>query len=299
MRIQESPIWPWLSLVAVWTAAFSLSCRLSVLPIDAAQEGNEYSTARALLGESRVALSGHFYEMADLYFHRGAGHKQEKAFEGDFFQRIAGVVSPQEHVHISGQNITEIMPWLWLAIRTNPHNVELYLVTAFWLAGKIDRPDLAQEVLVDAQRNNPRSYEVLLEWGRLCLKQGKQEAARHKLDAALALWPGTQAPESESARQDKRNILIHRGLLYEVEGANDQAIAAYREVVALFPGQRSLRKRTNALSRGDTPSVLATHLRAVMLEDHRKARLRCSREHEGEDHCATDRANDTAKGQGH
>ncbi|MGQ9663594.1 MAG: tetratricopeptide repeat protein, partial [Kiritimatiellia bacterium] len=200
-----------LSLIGV---SFTLSCLL-VAAHPTQNESQGRSIAAALLGESRLALSGHFYEMADTYFHRGVGHVHEEAFSDGFFQKIHKQFSPREHVHVKGRQINEIMPWLKLAIRMDPHNVELYTVAAFWLATEGRRPDTALDVLRQALANNPYCYQAQLELGRIYLQMGKLSEAKRAFDAGLAFWEKAAKKESSDAHWDRAALLLYRALLHE------------------------------------------------------------------------------------
>jgi len=237
------------------------------------------SVVRALLGESRLALSGHFYEVADVYFHKGVEHTLRRAFENDFFQRIAGEVSPRRHAHIGGQAIKEIMPWLRLATRMDPRNVEIYLVAAFWLAGDAGRPDLAHEVLREAKCNNRFNYRLQLEDGRIYLRERRMEEAKRAFDAGLAFWPSDEQPDSNEALLGKANILLHRALLHEAENEIDEAVAALQEILSIFPERTHLNARIVALKEDRQPSVLASRLWSDMLQQHQELRSACSRDY--------------------
>ena len=250
-------IWFCLALAVIWGMAFSVSCLLGVgQPWDGGA-GSRQSIAEMILGESRSALSGGFYEMADVYFHKGVGDIERRAFDNGLFQNIQKEITPERVVHASGSSIKEIMPWLWLAIRTNPHDMNAYLVTAYLLSREVGRSDLAHEVLREAQYNNPFNYEAPLEDARVYLKEKKTREAEHALDVALAFWPGGKDPNSPEHREDKATILSYRGLLYEADGDKIHAIEDYREILELFPDRILFQNRIESLERGDQPSVLA------------------------------------------
>ncbi|MBN1556846.1 MAG: tetratricopeptide repeat protein [Lentisphaerae bacterium] len=256
-------------------AAFTLSCRLAVL---APPPAGDTSLARQLLGEGRTALSSHFFRTADLYFHRGVAHMHDRAFTNDPFQRVAAEISPRRHVHTHGQSVAEIMPWLEFATRADPHNVEAYLVAAFWLAGEVRRPDAALRVLREAQAHNPRDYRIQVEKGRLFLHQGLRQQAADAFDAALAFWPGDADPESRGARHDKAEMLLYRALLYETEGRIDRAAQTLEALLRLRPGAGGIAERLAALRAGTAPEGLASEKLSAMLQANREERLACPRE---------------------
>jgi len=266
------------------TGAFVLSCRLSTLPAAGHERVGRQSLAGALASESRLALSGHFYEMADLYFHCGVEHIRDRAFEDSIWQRTMELISPVAHVHRDGQSVKEIMPWLWMAIRADPHNVQTYLVAAYWLANEADRPDLALSVLDEARWQNPGNCEIQIERGRICLALRRIEAATHAFDAALAFWPGHQDPADQSARHERATALLYRALLHELAGENDAAVRALQEHLSLFPDRTHIAERIRALEKGEAPSRLASEFLDDILRKYQDAESARADEEDGEDH---------------
>ena len=271
--------WPWLGALALAALLFSLSCRLPSVAAETGRASRQRSAVSALLGESRLALSGEFYELADTYFHKGVEHVPTRAFSDDIFQRFARIVSPEAHVHIAGQEVSEMMPWLEFAIQMDPHNVEIYQVTAFWLAREGGRYDLAQKVLLDGQAENPFSYALQMDRARLFLRQKNRPRALESLNAGLAFWAHA-APDGADARFDKARMLLYRSLIFELGGDRDRAIADLREILVLFPDKTYLRNRIAALEKGTSPSILASRLMHDTLRQ--ESQVRDADEHEGE-----------------
>ncbi len=145
-----SRIWPCAGIIASWGVAFVISCQLADFPANSCPDDRQGSIAGAAVNETRSSISAILYEMADAYFHKGAPRVHAQAFLDDPLQKIAAVMSPGTPVHLAGQSVKETMPWLWLAIQADPHNVEACLVAAFLLAGELERPDLAHEVPLES-----------------------------------------------------------------------------------------------------------------------------------------------------
>lgn len=286
---------PWLALAVLWGAGFCLSCRLTWT---AGSDGGKRddSVAGALLGQSRHALSAQFYETADQFFHKGVPHIKNRAFEDGFFLTARKEISPEGHFHLRGDEVTEMLPWLWMALRMDPHNVETYRVAAFWLSSDAKRPNLAYEVLLDAQRNNPGSYQVKLDMGRLFLREGKIEDAEKAFTAAINFWPGNlnrKDPDAvNEAIFEKAEILLYRALLHEVRGEIDSEVGLLKKIIAVFPERTEIRERVDDLEKGEKPIVLATKILNQMLEKQTMQVHQCDRgddhdehEHEHDEHC--------------
>ena len=208
-----------------------------------------------MLGESRVLFSERFLQSADTYFHQGVEHHEEPAFQDSVFQKMEEEISPHDHVHIKGANIREIMPWLWLAIRANPHDAEPYLIAAYWLTREVKKPELAQEVLTEAFRRNPGDYRILFEQGALHMRLGRREKAERALTAALSVWERHEDEEDGEARKGKAEILSYRSLLYELKGEIEKARRDIEEIVLLFPKEQEWRVRVEQLRRGGRPEA--------------------------------------------
>jgi tetratricopeptide (TPR) repeat protein len=192
------------------------------------------------------------YFEADRVFHSGVGEYRKSAFE-NWFVRMQKLQKPSGHRHLNGKDALEIMPYLYFSTRFNPHNVEAYAVTAFWLAGEGKRVDLAEKVLQEAQRNNPRNFLVYKERTRLKIKLGEYKEAASLADIAFMLW-NEKEKEAKNGSPDldnhaKAELLLYRGLLYELEKQNDKAIACYEELLAMFPKRGGVATRIEGLKK--------------------------------------------------
>jgi tetratricopeptide (TPR) repeat protein len=286
MNARTTNIWSFAGMALLWGSAFCVSCWLTSTSASAVTgQSMSRSVAGRVLGESRVALGGYFYLQADNQYHGGVEHIQPEAFENSIYQKALKEISPRAHIHMKGKRVEEMMPWLWLAIRSNPQDVNTYLVAAFWLASDdIGKPDLAHEVLKEAQCNIPFHYETQLEDGRIYLKERRTREAKRKFDAGLAFWPRPLPANNQDAMNDKAALLLYRGLLHEAEGETNQTIEAFEEILRMFPERTSLRERLDALKKGEAPSVLASRMWHDILEKDEKTGKACDREEAGHKH---------------
>lgn len=284
-RTDLSRLAPWLILAAIYAGIFCVSCRLTVTADVPARHGDT-SIAAAVFGDARTALSSHFYETADLYFHRGVAHRHKQAFEDTFLQRLHEDISPSEHVHAEGQSVREIMPWLWMSIRMDPSNVETYLVASFWLAGEAGRPDLAIKVLTQGQSSNPRNYEIQLAKGRIYLREGDIAGASAAFDAALAFLRAHGDEQGEGPRIDKAEAMLYRALIYEVDREYAKGAVLLREIVGMFPERATLLTRIESLEQGRQPDLLAESIWNDMLHQYSYEKRSCDREDHDHEHGA-------------
>lgn len=252
----------WLLILALWGFAFALACRLTGMPEP--QKNADSGLVAKLFGGARFEISEQFYEQADRVFHKGVGHSRPDAFK-DWFARMRDEVSPSGHFHLHNEDVFEIMPWLYFATHADPGNIEAYIVAAYWLAGDGGRPDLAEQTLNEALRNNPSDYRVYMEKGNLALKEGKYEKAARFLDAAFSRLSGTANPDKDQERVDLAEMLTYRGLLYEIDNNPENALRCYREVARMFPGRTQLKERITGLEKNGRSPTPPEELARIIL----------------------------------
>ena len=244
---------PWLlpaaALLLLWGVAFSLAAQLTLRPFNVLSA--DTSVSERLLGASRVAFGDRFLEEADNYFHKGVTHVHQTAFSNNYFQALEELIKPSGHVHPEGIEISEIMPWLRFATKMDPHNVEAYLTTAYWLEESIRRPDVAEAILREAQLNNPKDYRVINARARRLFGTSSDSKAAMLLDTAIRLWPSNQDPADEQALLDLAQMLSYRAFLCELDGDRERALDLFKRAFAVMPGNKALEQRIAALERGE------------------------------------------------
>jgi tetratricopeptide (TPR) repeat protein len=281
VRPISSPLFAWTLLAGAWGLAFSLACSLTASsPLPARAEG----LTDLLLGESRQALSLTFFNQADQYFHKGVGHIESQANTHSLFQRWQGDIIPEQHAHAEGGESAEILPWLKLATRADPNNVDAFLVSAFWAATGLHRNDLAKQILAEAQRLNPGDYRIPLEKGRMAIRIRDFDSAFFSLESALSLQADSTASRAEPDRQfalDKAEILVFLGFLNELRGTPSKAIDCFKNALAIFPDRVYIKERVDLLEAGHIPADSARSLLDKLTQ--RTVHDACQKD-EGHDH---------------
>ena len=221
----------------------------------------------AIFGSTRKAISSYFYDKADLYFHRGIAegveaHKHnEKAiamhddhdedmeiahkaspFEpknpiANFYTKMDAATVPSGHFHRTGKESKEILPWIYLAIKIDPTNDELYRTIAYWLQKSFGRTDLSTEMYNLAQQNLPYNPAIKLEQGMMLLNENNQKEAMQKFQAAMRFMELQPSDNQDSYL--KANILIEIAAIYEKQGEKAKALAVYEQIHELFPERQS------------------------------------------------------------
>lgn len=269
-----------LPILAVVAAGVAAAATGAVLLSQPQTEGE--GTPRGsvyILGPARSMLAKGLYERADLYFHKGVGHKKEEAFHG-FFQRWREQIVPSQHAHAEGREIEEILPWLRLATRSDPHNIEIYLVASYWLAGECGRPELARQAIEEAIAKNPDRYELHLEMGRLYLAESQYETALQWLNSAEQSMKSCDPADSEQAAIDIGFILMGRSYINEALGHYPEAIQATSDYLALKPEHAGIRQRLDRLQNGIfSPESARDKLKLLFHKEHE-----CAYEDHDHDH---------------
>lgn len=253
-----SKAWPWVTVAVLWGAAASLACVIVDAPVAGSRAAD--SIAERILGRCVNALAAQAYDRADLTFHKGRPHSRERAFSNDVFQVWRQDMAPTGHAHMSGDETKEIMAWLRFATLLDPHNITYRLDAAYWLMSTdINRPDAARKVLLDAGMADPHSYLVYLGMVQFATKTGDRLLARRSCDRALELWPGGQLPgdDEERTKMDKRELLMLRVLLREMDGDTAGAIADLKSVIEIFPNSPQIRLRIRHIESGQESPALA------------------------------------------
>jgi len=263
--------------LALGLASFSIACRLVECAPAATEETDSFFAK--MLGDSRAAFSALFFESADRTFHKGVGRYEPKKFL-DGFGRLAQRVTPEAHEHLAGATLRDIMPWLSIAIKTDPHNVTAYLVASFWLSTSLNRPDLALQALETGRRANPKDYRLYLEKGRIFLKLFDFPHAITMIDSALTLWHQRPKMDAEEAYIDWAELMTYRGILHEIDHHPEPAIACYQAVVDRFPTREGLKNRISEMtSQGSATSKPMDMLKPLLLS-HQHV---CDREEDAHD----------------
>ena len=94
---------------------------------------------------------------------------------------------------MQGKHESEILPWLKISAALDPQKIETYTVAAYWLRD-LGRIKEAERFLRQGLLNNPESYEILFELGRLYYDNNHDLVRARKFwDLALRRWSEQQA----------------------------------------------------------------------------------------------------------
>jgi tetratricopeptide (TPR) repeat protein len=161
------------------------------------------------------------------------------AFTRHFF------VSEHKHLTEKGTNAPkEILPWIKLAAQLDPQKVESYTVGAYWLR-TLNKNDEAEQFLREGLRQNPRSYEIMLELGRSYFERQDYVRARNVLEMAITCWREQENAKSEEQqnRFSAMQILNHLARVEDRTGHRERAIEWLAILKKISPHPAEIDKR--------------------------------------------------------
>jgi tetratricopeptide (TPR) repeat protein len=269
---------PYLVLALVLTVCFTLATGIEPRAStwsDRAKSNNVFSM---LFGDGRRLFANQFFTMADVYFHSGyypsvfdlreEGQKEivaeshghtdspedeiKEDFLGkpkDWIDRFGRHFRITEHTHLEHGNEREILPWLRLAADMDPQKIETYTVGSYFMRTHLNQPREAEAFLREGLRNNPSSYEILSELGRLYDENDHDTGrARDVWQLALHKW----AKNPEAVKDDKlafEEITVHLAQLEREAGNWQQAINWFQAAQKVAPDPNALQQRIDEIKK--------------------------------------------------
>ncbi|MGA2281232.1 MAG: hypothetical protein ABSG80_13110 [Verrucomicrobiota bacterium] len=269
---------PYLVLALVLAVCFALATGIeprASMWSDRAKSNNVFSL---LFGDGRRLFANQFFTMADVYFHSGYypsvfdlreedqkeivaeshGHTDspedeiKEDFLGkpkDWIDRFGRHFRITEHTHLEHGNEREILPWLRLAADMDPQKIETYTVGSYFMRTRLNQPREAETFLREGLRNNPNSYEILLELGRLYDENDHDTGrARGVWQLALHKW----AKNPEAVKDDKlafEEITDHLAQLEREAGNWQQAINWFQAAQKVSPNPNALQQRIDEIKK--------------------------------------------------
>ena len=270
---------PYLILLLLLAACFSVATILQQRASGWSKRGESDNILNILFGDGRRLFANHFFEQADVSFHSGfypsifdqarapkdtshltakegepaaEEHEKQMNFLGpprDWIERFGRHFMITEHTHLQGNNEREILPWLKLSSELDPQKIETYTVAAYWLR-ELGKTKEAEDFLREGRRNNPDSYEILLELGRLYYENHHDPArARNSWDLALRKWTEQEAANKKPDRLVLGQIAVNLSRLEEKEGNLARAMQLLELCKKVSPHPEALQQQIDELKR--------------------------------------------------
>jgi tetratricopeptide (TPR) repeat protein len=268
---------PFLLLLVLLAGGFSLATVLQERVSGWSKRGESDNVLKVLLGDGRRLFANHFFVQADISFHSGyypsifdqvnrpkdnshltakegepaaEEHEKQMNFLGpprDWIERFGRHFIITEHTHLEGNSRSEILPWLKLSAELDPQKIETYTVAAYWLRdlGKIKE---AERFLREGLLNNPESYEILLELGRLYYENNHDAARARKIwDLALRRWSEQEAAGKKPDLLKLDQIAVNLARLEETEGNLPRAIQLLELAKKASPSPQAVQQQIDEL----------------------------------------------------
>jgi len=268
---------PYLLLLVLLAACLSVATALQERVSSWSKRGESDNVLKVLLGDGRRLFANQFFVQADVSFHSGyypsifdqanrpkdtshltakegepaaEEHEKQMSFLGpprDWIEGFGRHFIVTEHTHLEGNNKSEILPWLKLAAELDPQKIETYTVAAYWLRdlGKVKE---AERFLREGLLNNPESYDILFELGRLYYESNHDPARARKIwGLALRRWSEQETAGKKPDVLKLGQIAVNLAHLEEVEGNLARAIQLLELAQKGSPNPEGLQKQIDEL----------------------------------------------------
>jgi len=276
-----------LILALLLAGCFSLATVLQQRAPHWSRRAQSDNVLKMVFGDGRRFLADGFFRKADVSFHSGfyptifdqanasqdtrhltakegepeaEEHEKQMNFLGpprDWIERFGRHFAVTTHTHLEGKNEREILPWLKVAAELDPQKIETYTVSAYWLRD-LGKYKEAEAFLREGMRNNPESYEILFELGRLYSENLHEPArARNVWELALRRWSDQQAAGKKPDLRDLDLIAVFLARLEENDGHPARALELLHIAQKASPNPQALQPQIDDLKRqlaGQAPS---------------------------------------------
>jgi tetratricopeptide (TPR) repeat protein len=269
---------PYLVLAFVLMVCFTLATGIEPRAATWSNRSKSDNVFSVLFGDGRRLFANQFFTMADVYFHSGyypsvfdlreEGQKEivaeshghtdspedeiKEDFLGkpkDWIDRFGRHFRITKHTHLERGNEREILPWLRLAADMDPQKIETYTVGSFFMRQHLNRPREAEAFLREGLRNNPDSYEILFELGRL-YDENDHDTGRARDVWQLALYKWSKDPEAvKDNKLAFEEITVHLARLEREAGNWQRAINWFQAAQKVSPDPNALQQRIDEIKK--------------------------------------------------
>lgn len=268
---------PYLVLALALTVCFTLATGIEPRVATWSNRSKSDNVFSVLFGDGRRLFANQFFTMADVYFHSGyypsifdssehesavvaasqgqTGNEEEEKKEDflgrpkDWIDRFGRHFRITQHIHLEHGDEREILPWLRLAADMDPQKIETYTVGSYFMRQHLNQAQEAEAFLREGLRNNPNSYEILFELGRL-YDENDHDTGRARDVWQLALYKWSKDPEA--VKDNKlvfEEITVHLARLEREAGNWQQAIHWFQAAQKVSPDPNALQQRIDEIKK--------------------------------------------------
>ena len=231
--------------------------------------GTQQDIIERIFGNLRVFVGDWAFMKAEEYHHRGlpfeeaiAYHKGESLFAGrehheedaearkiaqgnsGLYAKLYSQVKVTGDSHLKHEEEKEVLPWFYVEVAFNPHDIRGYVLGAYWLE-RVRENNESLKFLQQGEKNNPGSAQILSAIGELYAKEGNYEKAAIYLERSCSLWlegKGVNAVTNSYEESDRLFAFDLLASLYVRQGKDDKALDIYRELLKFGPNPAILEK---------------------------------------------------------
>jgi tetratricopeptide (TPR) repeat protein len=132
----------------------------------------------------------------------------------------------------------------------DPQKIETYTVGSFFMREHLNQPREAEAFLREGLRNNPNSYEILFELGRLYDENYQDlNRARNVWELALRRWLQQDPKDQKENKLDFEEITIHLARLEHDAGNWQQAINWFQAAQKVSPDPGALQQQIDGIKK--------------------------------------------------
>ena len=235
-----------------------------------AMSGKTQDMIERIFGGFRNAVADWSFMKAEEYHHRGMPflsavaihegelltggeghdeHEEESGHEargavpagpGSLYSKIYGNIKITKDSHLKPAEEKEALPWFYIEVRFNPHDIRGYVLGGYWLE-RMGRYEEAMKFLNEGEKNNPDSAEILAAIGELYYSTKMTGKAVQYLERSCRLWIAARPPNTAADRYSKSDrffAMNFLGDLYLKLGRKAEALAVFRQLYKLEPSAK-------------------------------------------------------------
>jgi len=155
----------------------------------------------------------------------------------DLYSKLYSNIKVAAHEHLPYAQQKEILPWFYIQVRFNPHDIEGYVEGAYWLK-RLSKYAESDRFLREGEKNNPGSARIKTMIGDEFFRAGKYEEALPYLEQALVLWKEGKSPnimQNDYERTDRDYTYTALAETYELTMQYEKAVSVYKELITIEP----------------------------------------------------------------
>ncbi|MDO8525497.1 MAG: tetratricopeptide repeat protein [Candidatus Omnitrophota bacterium] len=241
----------------------------------------EADIIQRVFGNLRVFVGDWAFIKAEEYHHRGLPfdkafdfHKRESVFTGKerreghdgtgpraqnpagLYSKLYAQVKVTADSHLKPEEEKEALPWFYIEVAFNPHDIRGYVMGAYWL-DRIGRRAESLKFLREGSEKNPLSAQILSAIGETYMKENNYEEAENFLERSRRLWSGAKGVNVVSnsyAESDRLFTFDLLASLYAKKGEYEKALNICGEFLKFGPNPVILDKAEKLKTRIESVS---------------------------------------------